>query len=80
MVGLAAVGRLEAARHSKASILGIPLSRPASRVSARDTKSEVSPWTKIEPPPHRHAAPSAPWPWIDIGDGRSAVCVVLPSV
>ncbi|KAF4612869.1 hypothetical protein D9613_011170 [Agrocybe pediades] len=23
---------------------------------------------RIDPPSHRHAAPSAPWPWIDIGD------------
>ncbi|KAF8635607.1 hypothetical protein AX15_000247 [Amanita polypyramis BW_CC] len=23
---------------------------------------------RIPPPPHRHAAPSAPWPWIDIRD------------
>ncbi|KAF6751702.1 hypothetical protein DFP72DRAFT_906894 [Ephemerocybe angulata] len=23
---------------------------------------------RIRPPSHRHAAPSAPWPWVDIGD------------
>ncbi|KAH6910724.1 hypothetical protein BKA70DRAFT_1463926 [Coprinopsis sp. MPI-PUGE-AT-0042] len=72
MVGLAAVGRLEAARHSKASGLGLSLSRQTSRLSAREkTPDSVSQFTKINPPPHRHAAPSAPWPWIDIGDDIS---------
>ena len=27
---------------------------------------------RIAPPSHRHAAPSAPWPWVDIqDDGKS---------
>ena len=24
----------------------------------------------LPPPSHRHAAPSAPWPWVDIQDGK----------
>ena len=27
---------------------------------------------QIRPPSHRHAAPSAPWPWVDISDGESS--------
>ncbi|TFK29543.1 hypothetical protein FA15DRAFT_664090 [Coprinopsis marcescibilis] len=46
-------------------------SAASSRVSVRSGKSHKS-WhsnpSRIAPPPHRHAAPSAPWPWIDIGD------------
>ena len=25
---------------------------------------------KIPHPSHRHAAPSAPWPWVDLEDGK----------
>ncbi|TEB25452.1 hypothetical protein FA13DRAFT_1756550 [Coprinellus micaceus] len=41
-------------------------SRPPSLRSSR--KSTNSDPNRIAPPSHRHAAPSAPWPWVDIGD------------
>ena len=28
---------------------------------------------RIPPPAYRHAAPSAPWPWIDIRDGQCSI-------
>ena len=30
----------------------------------------MSYYGRIPHPPYRHAAPSAPWPWLDISDGR----------
>lgn len=76
---LAVVGHLEAARRSVSSGLGTR-SRAGSLRSVRlneKTPSELSssPWTRIAPPPHRHAAPSAPWPWIDIGDDLSHMAI-----
>ena len=44
-----------------------PRSRPASLRSRKSTNSDPN---RIAPPSHRHAAPSAPWPWVDIGDGE----------
>jgi len=26
--------------------------------------------TRVPHPSHRHASPSAPWPWVDLGDGK----------
>jgi hypothetical protein len=34
-----------------------------------DEKQIPSDHDRIPPPSHRHAAPSAPWPWVDIEDG-----------
>ncbi|TFK29544.1 hypothetical protein FA15DRAFT_664093 [Coprinopsis marcescibilis] len=38
--------------------------------------------TRIAPPPHRHAAPSAPWPWVDIHDGvdQKQLTSLLPPI
>ena len=35
-----------------------------------DEKQMPSDHDRIPPPSHRHAAPSAPWPWVDIEDGE----------
>ncbi|KAF6751709.1 hypothetical protein DFP72DRAFT_906906 [Ephemerocybe angulata] len=44
--------------------------RGGSNASIRSRKSATgSDPNRIRPPSHRHAAPSAPWPWVDIGDG-----------
>ncbi|TFK26626.1 hypothetical protein FA15DRAFT_588079 [Coprinopsis marcescibilis] len=40
----------------------------SSRRSIASRKSWQSDPSRIAPPSHRHAAPSAPWPWVDIGD------------
>jgi hypothetical protein len=38
---------------------------------------------RIAPPSHRHAAPSAPWPWVDIQDDggypKTLLCILLSS-
>ncbi|PPQ75033.1 hypothetical protein CVT26_011931 [Gymnopilus dilepis] len=37
----------------------------------RQPRRPASPYEdrrRLAPPPHRHAAPSAPWPWVDIDD------------
>ena len=33
--------------------------------SRKDTKDD----NRVPHPSHRHAAPSAPWPWVDLEDG-----------
>ncbi|KAF8344921.1 hypothetical protein F5887DRAFT_1282922 [Amanita rubescens] len=47
-----------------------PFSRP-SRIETADIEltSDYVELSRIPPPAYRHAAPSAPWPWIDIRDG-----------
>ena len=42
----------------------------AERISIqlrRDTKDDK----RVPVPSHRHASPSAPWPWVDLDDGKS---------
>jgi len=41
----------------------------ASSFHQSDEKQIPSDHDRIPPPSHRHAAPSAPWPWVDIEDG-----------
>ena len=38
-----------------------------------DEKQIPSDHDRIPPPSHRHAAPSAPWPWVDIEDGAYSI-------
>ena len=48
-----------------------------------DEKQIPSDHDRIPPPSHRHAAPSAPWPWVDIEDGacsterRSTITLII---
>ncbi|KAG2007277.1 hypothetical protein CC2G_014982 [Coprinopsis cinerea AmutBmut pab1-1] len=50
---------------------GLSVHHPRSAASSRRSLGKRS-WqsdpSRIAPPSHRHAAPSAPWPWVDIGD------------
>ena len=34
-----------------------------------ETKSSKEDLNRVPHPSHRHAAPSAPWPWVDLDDG-----------
>jgi len=42
-------------------------SAPSMRVSIRMPPMDDP--DRVPHPSHRHAAPSAPWPWIDLEDG-----------
>ncbi|KAF9559802.1 hypothetical protein CPC08DRAFT_723702 [Agrocybe pediades] len=55
------------------SITTSGLSKPSqpSGKKTTDSKRPIPTPTSLVPlPPHRHATPSAPWPWIDIEDGK----------
>ncbi|KAF8639226.1 hypothetical protein AX17_001711 [Amanita inopinata Kibby_2008] len=43
--------------------------RVYTRAESYDMTVKPTKTNRVPPPPYRHAAPSAPWPWIDIGDG-----------
>jgi hypothetical protein len=45
-------------------------SRASVHSRASLTANSAQDPNRIAPPSHRHAAPSAPWPWVDIGDGK----------
>jgi hypothetical protein len=40
------------------------ISLQAKRDSVEDNRVPI--------PSHRHASPSAPWPWVDLDDGKSS--------
>ncbi|KAH6910723.1 hypothetical protein BKA70DRAFT_1271341 [Coprinopsis sp. MPI-PUGE-AT-0042] len=42
--------------------------KPSTYNTSQDGRQDAG-TEKIPPPSHRHAAPSAPWPWVDIQDG-----------
>lgn len=38
--------------------------------SSKNSIKDSDETDRVPRPSHRHASPSAPWPWVDLGDGR----------
>ena len=47
-------------------------SRRSARSAHSARKDPKEDKSKIPHPSHRHASPSAPWPWVDLEDGDSS--------
>lgn len=55
------------------TLLSTPRPVITGRLSSIDAISLRKDPGRIPNPSHRHAAPSAPWPWLDLNDGQLAV-------
>jgi hypothetical protein len=46
---------------------GSPANAEIISIQSKNTKDDK----RVPVPSHRHASPSAPWPWVDLDDGKS---------
>ncbi|KAG6889950.1 hypothetical protein C0995_013477 [Termitomyces sp. Mi166 len=51
------------------ALVAMPISALRRRLRPNFTKEFEEEKKRLPTPSHRHAAPSAPWPWVDIHDG-----------
>lgn len=66
---MSSIFRLNSLNASNQSVVTTTSRR--SRASKLTHRKSADSW-RIDPPSHRHAAPSAPWPWVDISDAVDA--------
>jgi len=65
-------------RSDAMSIFSVLSGRSGQRVPSMN-RSPKGDSTRAPYPLHRHAIPSMPWPWIDLGDGELSFSLALPS-